>query len=213
MFARFSIEKLRQASYFDHKSYRFNSVDPIINKEEALDNPQFWNLYTYCRNNPITYYDPDGRSEAAAIEAGKTVTPLIPLIATGGPYVAVGAAIVAVVYIGIKATEEGYPIKTARQYEHELMHIAYDAWFGPNKGDSALLREGGSGKKVSPTVKHPTDKRAKDAAQVETAKGKAPVFHPEKEKDGKKIPRHWHGVDSKGNLKPKHHDVLKKKRS
>jgi hypothetical protein len=36
-------------------------VDPIINKTEALYNPQLWNLYAYCRNNPITYYDPDGR--------------------------------------------------------------------------------------------------------------------------------------------------------
>jgi RHS repeat-associated protein len=49
------------ARYYDHKSYRFNSVDPIINRVEALYNPQLWNLYAYCRNNPITYYDPDGR--------------------------------------------------------------------------------------------------------------------------------------------------------
>jgi RHS repeat-associated protein len=28
------------ARYYDHKSYRFNSVDPIINKKEALINPQ-----------------------------------------------------------------------------------------------------------------------------------------------------------------------------
>jgi RHS repeat-associated protein len=37
------------ARYYDHKSYRFNSVDPIINKTEALYNPQLWNLYAYCR--------------------------------------------------------------------------------------------------------------------------------------------------------------------
>jgi RHS repeat-associated protein len=49
------------ARYFDHKNYRFNSLDPIINREEALYNPQLWNLYAYCRNNPITYFDPDGR--------------------------------------------------------------------------------------------------------------------------------------------------------
>jgi RHS repeat-associated protein len=48
------------ARYYDHKNYRFNSVDPIINREEALVNPQLWNLYAYCRNNPITYFDPDG---------------------------------------------------------------------------------------------------------------------------------------------------------
>jgi RHS repeat-associated protein len=51
------------ARYYDHKSYRFNSVDSIINRDEALVNPQLWNLYAYCRNNPITYLDPDGRSE------------------------------------------------------------------------------------------------------------------------------------------------------
>jgi RHS repeat-associated protein len=49
------------ARYYDHNRYRFSSVDPIINKEEALSNPQLWNLYAYCGNNPITNYDPDGR--------------------------------------------------------------------------------------------------------------------------------------------------------
>ncbi|MCX6580332.1 MAG: RHS repeat-associated core domain-containing protein [Candidatus Aminicenantes bacterium] len=49
------------ARYFDNNSYRFISVDPIINKEGAIGNPQLWNLYTYCGNNPITYLDPDGR--------------------------------------------------------------------------------------------------------------------------------------------------------
>jgi RHS repeat-associated protein len=49
------------ARYYDHKSFRFNSVDPIINREEALYNPQLWNLYAYCRNNPISFMDPDGR--------------------------------------------------------------------------------------------------------------------------------------------------------
>ena len=51
------------ARYYDRKSYRFNSVDPIINRLEALYNPQLWNLYAYCRNNPITYLDTDGSEE------------------------------------------------------------------------------------------------------------------------------------------------------
>jgi hypothetical protein len=36
-------------------------VDPIITREKALSDPQLWNLYSYCRNNPITFLDPDGR--------------------------------------------------------------------------------------------------------------------------------------------------------
>ncbi len=49
------------ARYYGHLNYRFISVDPVINKDEALANPQLWNLYAYCGNNPITNYDPDGR--------------------------------------------------------------------------------------------------------------------------------------------------------
>ncbi len=47
--------------YYDHLNYRFLSVDPIINKDEALANPQLWNLYAYCGNNPVLRMDPDGR--------------------------------------------------------------------------------------------------------------------------------------------------------
>ena len=60
-FSRFSIEKLRQPRYSDHKSFRFNSVDPVITNGKALSDPQLWNLYVYCRNNPIKFIDPDGR--------------------------------------------------------------------------------------------------------------------------------------------------------
>jgi RHS repeat-associated protein len=64
---------------------------------------------------------------------------------------------------------------------------------------------GGSGKPVSPTVKHPTRKRAQDAAQAETAKGQAPTHHGAQ----KGNPPHYHGTDHKGNPKPTHHDYPK----
>lgn len=54
------------AMYYDHLKYRFISVDPVINKDEALGNPQLWNLYSYCRNNPVTYLDPNGAYEKDA---------------------------------------------------------------------------------------------------------------------------------------------------
>jgi len=49
------------ARYYDHTSYRFISPDPVRNRDEAIGNPQLWNLYAFCRNNPVTYLDPDGR--------------------------------------------------------------------------------------------------------------------------------------------------------
>ncbi len=45
------------ARYFANAGYRWISVDPVINKTEALGNPQLWNLYAFCRNNPVTFFD------------------------------------------------------------------------------------------------------------------------------------------------------------
>jgi RHS repeat-associated protein len=55
------------ARYYGHKQYRFLSIDPIINKDDSLLNPQLWNLYSYCRNNPITFFDPDGKDSILGI--------------------------------------------------------------------------------------------------------------------------------------------------
>ncbi|MCU0289502.1 MAG: hypothetical protein MUF15_24285, partial [Acidobacteria bacterium] len=40
--------------------YRFISPDPIRTKDKALSNPQYWNLYAYCGNNPLSFIDPLG---------------------------------------------------------------------------------------------------------------------------------------------------------
>jgi RHS repeat-associated protein len=61
------------ARYYDKSTFRFTSVDPIINKSDALGNPQLWNLYSYCRNSPITYFDPDGREEKSIWQKLKDV--------------------------------------------------------------------------------------------------------------------------------------------
>jgi RHS repeat-associated protein len=55
------------ARYYGHGQYRFISVDPVINKDEALVNPQLWNLYFYCHNNPITFFDPNGDIEISIL--------------------------------------------------------------------------------------------------------------------------------------------------
>src|ERR1019366_8484884 len=38
---------------------RFSSVDPE-NRSGAVPDPQSWNGYSYARNNPLRYTDPDG---------------------------------------------------------------------------------------------------------------------------------------------------------
>ena len=56
-------------------SYRWLSIDPVFNTFAVLADPQASNLYSYCRNNPLSLYDPDGREvickDRAAFEALK----------------------------------------------------------------------------------------------------------------------------------------------
>jgi RHS repeat-associated protein len=99
--------------YFDHNSYRFISTDPIINREEALSNPQLWNLYSYCRNNPITFTDPDGR---AVVLGGF-------LAVKGLEWL--GVAIAAVV--GAKAIHDTWP----KSYEYPDNIVPVDEVVGP----------------------------------------------------------------------------------
>jgi RHS repeat-associated protein len=49
--------------YYDSGKARFISVDPVMNRPEALVNTQLWNLYSYSRNNPLNFFDPDGGQE------------------------------------------------------------------------------------------------------------------------------------------------------
>jgi RHS repeat-associated protein len=46
--------------YYSSSAGRFTSPDDFLNDSHVSD-PQSWNLYTYVRNNPLRYIDPDGR--------------------------------------------------------------------------------------------------------------------------------------------------------
>ena len=48
------------ARYYASGTGRFTTVDPVLNMEAALTDPQRWNRYTYGLNNPLRYIDPDG---------------------------------------------------------------------------------------------------------------------------------------------------------
>ena len=49
------------ARYYQSQSGRFTGVDPVLDLDKAIVDPQRWNRYTYVRNNPLRYVDPDGR--------------------------------------------------------------------------------------------------------------------------------------------------------
>jgi RHS repeat-associated protein len=50
------------ARYYRAQSGRFTSVDPVLEFDKALTNPQPWNRYGYALDNPLKFTDPDGRS-------------------------------------------------------------------------------------------------------------------------------------------------------
>ncbi|MEW6364474.1 MAG: RHS repeat-associated core domain-containing protein, partial [Acidobacteriota bacterium] len=49
------------ARHYASSQRRWISPDPVKAQSEAIHDPQSWNLYAYCRNNPVTLLDPDGR--------------------------------------------------------------------------------------------------------------------------------------------------------
>ncbi len=55
------------SSYFGARYYRadvgrFTTIDPVYTWEESLVDPQRWNRYSYVRNNPLRWVDPDGEA-------------------------------------------------------------------------------------------------------------------------------------------------------
>jgi RHS repeat-associated protein len=59
--ARYYSAPVRRADGHSSGNYRWLSVDPVIT-ERAINNPQEWNLYSYSRNNPTSFFDPVGKS-------------------------------------------------------------------------------------------------------------------------------------------------------
>jgi RHS repeat-associated protein len=50
------------ARYYASRTGRMTTVDPLMDVEAALFDPQQWNRYAYARNNPLVFVDPTGAS-------------------------------------------------------------------------------------------------------------------------------------------------------
>lgn len=57
------------ARYYSPALGRFTAPDPKMISQQRMLDPQQWNMYSYSRNNPTSYFDPDGK-EVRALDAG-----------------------------------------------------------------------------------------------------------------------------------------------
>jgi RHS repeat-associated protein len=62
------------ARYFSGAAGRFTSADPTFVTRQRVSDPQQWNLYSYTRNNPLKYFDPDGKELKLAIYNSSPLT-------------------------------------------------------------------------------------------------------------------------------------------
>jgi RHS repeat-associated protein len=56
------------ARYYRADLGRFTSIDPASDIERSLPDPERWHRYSYVRNNPLRFVDPDGREVRAFTE-------------------------------------------------------------------------------------------------------------------------------------------------
>ena len=64
-------QHLVHARYYSPVVGRFLSIDP--GRDWNAREPQSWNLFSYARNNPLRYVDPDGRLNYEALLFGQKV--------------------------------------------------------------------------------------------------------------------------------------------
>jgi RHS repeat-associated protein len=59
--------------YFASTQGRWIGVDPLIDFERNTQEPQAWNLYQYCVNNPLTRTDPDGQQDSVRLNGRNAI--------------------------------------------------------------------------------------------------------------------------------------------
>jgi RHS repeat-associated protein len=60
------------ARYYASGTGRLTTVDPVLDIESSLEDPQRWNRYAYALNNPLAFKDDDGRVPIPVIVAAVT---------------------------------------------------------------------------------------------------------------------------------------------
>jgi RHS repeat-associated protein len=98
------------ARYYGSGVGRFTSVDPALDRQAALLNPQRWSRYAYVLNNPFRYVDADGRVERSTVDAHliaqqRAATGYVEQGDTLGGYLAIAGLSITGASVGILAVE------------------------------------------------------------------------------------------------------------
>jgi len=104
-----------RARYYDSTIGRFTSYDEI---QGDISNPLDMNRYVYCRNNPIKYVDPSGKSGSAAVAIGIVAIKYVAAAVSG---VAIGNGIVYFAKGG-KQNKRSSEFQNVSDYELEAMY-------------------------------------------------------------------------------------------
>jgi len=139
------------ARYYASQAGRFTTVDPFLDQQKALFDPQQWNRYTYVRNNPLRYVDPDGRAIETiwdVISLGMSAHAVWQDPASVWNWVSLGADVVSVVGPGIPAI--GAAIRSGSRADDaiDVARTALRAGSGPAEGVLEVSRSFKSSKAV-----------------------------------------------------------------
>src|SRR6266540_1130384 len=132
------------ARYYASQTGRFTTVDPVVEVDKALVDPQRWNRYVYVRNNPLRYVDPDGRAIETVwdlISLGLSAKAVWQDPTSGWNWVSLGADVVSVLGPGIPAVgmaiRGGSTLKRRRTLQQlpELSASTRNIWNSPSRSE------------------------------------------------------------------------------
>ncbi len=102
---------------YDSKLGRFSQVDPIGMGDASLVNPQSFNLYSYCHNDPVNYVDPSGLGFFSFLKklfkwVAKAITVIVAVVAVLAAIYITAGAMGMVFTSGFAATASGIGAST-----------------------------------------------------------------------------------------------------
>jgi RHS repeat-associated protein len=143
------------ARYYASQSGRMTTVDPVLDLDQALLDPQRWNRYAYSLNNPLKFTDPDGRSPKLAIMALKAghalykgydiYSTVAGIVDAGGTVVSADATIGERVWAGVQLAGELSGVMDLFKAGRGVLNVLPEGGFGSFGAFKRVFGRAGSG--------------------------------------------------------------------